>query len=286
MTNTFYTWDSFKKDFGRHMREACELYEQMMKGDGRENALARFDVSFDSDQEDKLAELRTALIERYDYEIGEIEPDDDRFVLNGAASPFPLTEENLMYWVLDMAALGLEFDAELSGYGAEMDGDDSSFPDLASEKEDEYFDAAMADYESGNRSAAIFNWSLAIAINPDNPDSYYSRAIVKNELHTWKAALRDYDKAIDLAPDYLAALLNRGSVKDENGDPKGAIADYDRVIAAGDDDLEQKAMAYFNRGNSKFQLKDAQGACEDWKQARELGADYANERIQQHCGDG
>ena len=42
-------------------------------------------------------------------------------------------------------------------------------------------------------------------------------------------------------------------------------------------------MAYFNRGNSKFNRDDKKGACEDWIRAKELGADYAQERIDDHC---
>lgn len=42
-------------------------------------------------------------------------------------------------------------------------------------------------------------------------------------------------------------------------------------------------MAYFNRGNSKFNIKDNKGACKDWNTAKQLGADYAIKRIEEHC---
>ena len=42
-------------------------------------------------------------------------------------------------------------------------------------------------------------------------------------------------------------------------------------------------MAYFNRGNSKFNKGDKEGACNDWTNAKELGADYAQERIDNNC---
>ena len=48
-------------------------------------------------------------------------------------------------------------------------------------------------------------------------------------------------------------------------------------------ELENKQQAYFNRGNSKFNLKDNKGACDDWKKALDLGADYAKERFDEHC---
>lgn len=42
-------------------------------------------------------------------------------------------------------------------------------------------------------------------------------------------------------------------------------------------------MAYFNRGNSKLQLSDQTGACEDWKKARDLGDEDANARLHEYC---
>jgi tetratricopeptide (TPR) repeat protein len=102
---------------------------------------------------------------------------------------------------------------------------------------------------------------------------------MKDKLHTWKAARRDYDKAIELAPDFTDAIVNRAANKDEAGEYEDAIADYTKVIEIKPDD----AMAYFNRGNSKLNLKDKKGACEDWNKAKELGAEYAEDRITELC---
>lgn len=105
----------------------------------------------------------------------------------------------------------------------------------------------------------------------------------KNELYTWKSALRDYDKAIEIAPDFASAILNRGTVKDENEDYIGAIEDYNKVLSFKELDIENQQSAHFNRGNTYFNLKNGEKACEDWKKAVELGAEYAKERIEKHC---
>ena len=42
-------------------------------------------------------------------------------------------------------------------------------------------------------------------------------------------------------------------------------------------------MAYFNKGNSEFNLGNKTRACENWKKAHELGAEYALERINEKC---
>jgi tetratricopeptide (TPR) repeat protein len=124
---------------------------------------------------------------------------------------------------------------------------------------------------------------LTIQIDPTDPNAYYSRAIVKNELYTWKSALKDYDKALEIAPKFVSALINRGGLKDENGDYQGAIADYETVLKLDKLEAEQKQQAYFNLGNTYFNLKDKKTACENWNKALENGAEYAKERINEHC---
>jgi tetratricopeptide (TPR) repeat protein len=146
-----------------------------------------------------------------------------------------------------------------------------------------YFDEGIDCYEKGDLSGAIFNWSLVIAIDPKDPNAYYSRAIVKNELYTWKSALKDYDKAIEIAPNFASALVNRGSLKDENGDYLGAIEDYEKVLQLDKAEIENKQQAYFNLGNTYLNLKNKGKACENWNKALELGADYAEERINEYC---
>ena len=82
-----------------------------------------------------------------------------------------------------------------------------------------------------------------------------------------------------MAPNFTDAIVNRAANKDEAGEYDAAIKDYTHVI-----ELEpENAMAYFNRGNSKLNKDDKSGACADWHKALELGAGYAQERIDQHC---
>ena len=198
---------------------------------------------------------------------------------NRDATEFPVDEENLRYWALDLYSKGYEFDCKLDGYGATANPNDQKFPDLGANLYEHYFELAMDAYNKKNLGMAIVHFSTAIKIKPGDPNSWYSRAIAKDQLHTWKAARRDYDKAIELAPDFTDAIINRAANKDEAGEYDDAIKDYSRAI-----ELEpQNAMAYFNRGNSRFNKSDKNGACEDWTKAKELGAQYAQERISQHC---
>jgi len=279
MPDRFFTQDAFHKGFGREMVSANDVYDARSKSGMKEYSLAQYDFIFIADQQDKLERLGKFLSENYGYTIRAVTPIEGLYELTGDATEFPVDEDNLMYWALDLYCKGYEFDCRLDGYGASGDPQDQQFTDLAPALYDQYFELAMDAYNKRNLGMAAIHFSTAIKINPNDPDSWYSRAIVKDELHTWKAARRDYDKAIELAPDFTSAILNRAANKDEAGEYQAAIDDYTFVIG-----LEpQNEMAYFNRGNSKLNLKDTKGACADWHKAQELGDDHAAERIAQHC---
>lgn len=282
MSNQFFTWEDFKECFGKEMDIADSVYAGMLKSGLKDFAYCNFDFHFQSDLENSLEKLGEFLQTQYKYQIKSLEKIDDLFELSGVAYDIPVTNDNLMYWALDMLKRSYEFDVKFEGYGAEVDNNRQ--PEFVESKEDYYFEKGMEDYREGNLSGAIFNWTIVNQINPKDPNVYYCRAIVKEQLYIWKAALRDYDEAIELAPDFLSAILNRGALKDDNGDHEGAIRDYDLVIQlAKDADLEDKKQAYFNRGNSKYNLEDQAGACSDWHRALDLGADYASDRINKYC---
>jgi len=279
MKDRFFTWKQFADGFGKEMVSASEVYERRKKDGIKDYAFATYDFVFISDSKDKLDSLGNFLAVNYGYKINETKKEDEYWELAGDATEFPVDEDNLRYWALDLYAKGYEFDCKLDGYGAMADPKNQNFPDLNITLYDHYFELAMDAYNKRNFGLAVINFSTAIKIKPGDPNSWYSRAIAKDELHTWKAARRDYDKAIELAPDFTDAIVNRAANKDEAGEYDEAIKDYDRAI-----ELEpQNAMAYFNRGNSKFNKKDKKGACEDWIKAKELGADYAQKRIDNEC---
>ena len=281
MANTFHTQSDFNDNFSKEMVSAMSVYEQRQKSGMKDNSLAVYDFVFISDAEQKLRSLGDFLSSNYNYQIKQVIQHDGYYEITGDSTNFPVNEENLLHWALDLYCKGYEFDCKLDGYGAMGDPNDQTFPDMDAERYDEYFDLAMAAYDRRNLGMAFIHFSTAIKINPNDPNAWYSRAIVKDELHTWKSARRDYNKAIELAPDFSDAIVNRAANKDEAGEYNDAVQDYTTVI-----ELEpQNAMAYFNRGNSKFNLKDKRGACEDWHRARDLGANYAQDRIDQNCNN-
>jgi tetratricopeptide (TPR) repeat protein len=240
MDNKFITWDDFVDGFGKEMVSAEDVYNNMVKSGLKENCFTKMHFTFISDKKENLQKLGEFLKTNYPYSVQEVKKYEDLWGINGETNEMPVTADNLMYWGLDMYKRGYEFDAALDAYGGLFDPIEPKYPDLDTSKADYYFDKGIECYNNGDLSGSIFNWSLTIAIDPEDPNAYYSRAIVKNELYTWKAALKDYDKAIEIAPKFASALINRGGLKDENGDYQGAIADYENVLKLDKIDIENK----------------------------------------------
>ncbi len=278
MKDRFFTTEEFNSGFGRNMVNATDVYEALIKNGLKEYSLRKFDFDFISDTKEKIDSLANFLKTNYGYTIHDIKREKDLWRFNADTKEFPVDDETILFWLVDLYVKGYNFDCKLDGFG-NLEPDEIIFPNLDKDQEDIYFNKAIVDFENQNYGSAIINWTTALKINPNDPNSYYSRAIAKNELYTWKAALKDYDKAIELSPSFTDAIVNRATVKDESGDYNGAIEDYNKAI-----EIDAKnSMAYFNRGNSKFNKGDKTGACQDWHKAKSLGADYAKERIDKEC---
>lgn len=279
MDNTFFTLEQFNENFAKEMVSASEVYERRKESGMKDYSLAKYDFVYISDDKGKLNSLAAFLQSNYNYSKLEIKKQKKHWELSGEATEFPVDEDNLLYWALDLYCKGYEFDCILDGYGAMGDPNNQGFPNMKENSSADYFNLAIDAYNNRNLGMAIVHFTTSIRIDPSDPDSWYSRGIAKDELYTWKSARQDYDKAIELAPDFVEAIINRAANKDNAGEYEDALKDYNKAI-----ELEpENAMAYFNRGNTKYNMEDRQAACEDWHKAKELGADYAQERIDDNC---
>ncbi|MGN7783671.1 tetratricopeptide repeat protein [Niabella sp. 22666] len=283
MEKKFFSWEDFSNGFGKEMVLAEDVFNSMKESGLKNGTLTKMDFTFISDQKEKLEKLSTFLAEHYPYSMERIQKPGNTWELNGQTNEIPITQNNLLYWALDMRKRAYEFDSFFDAYGGISNTTVPRFLALDSSKAADYFDKALQYYDEGNLSGAIFYWSLVIDIDSTDVNAYYSRAIVKNELHTWKAALKDYDKAIELAPNFVDALINRGSLKDENEDYQGAIADYETVLEFANIEIKDKQSTYFNLGNTYLNLGDKDKACEHWKIALSLGDDKAPDQLNKYC---
>src|SRR5437867_3908175 len=96
--------------------------------------------------------------------------------------------------------------------------------------------------------------------------SYYNRGNANYQKGNFSAAIADYTRAIEANPKYNKACYKRGVAKDAEGDRDGAIADYTRAI-----ELDPKyADAYRQRADVWAKSYQYESAIKDIQQAIEL----------------
>ncbi|WP_341837273.1 tetratricopeptide repeat protein [Chitinophaga pollutisoli] len=280
MAARFYSRDQFFQRMPQEIVLAADVYRRMTDSGWKENALAAFEVYFVSDDRARLEKLGYLLQDAYRMKVAGTRQSGGGIIELGAVTaPIPVSEENLLYWVMDMGIKGFEHDCRMDGYSTGTPPETQEFPDESPEKLAEYFETGLAAYDNRNYSDCAIRFTSAIRIFPENANAWYSRAIAKDALLLNAKARADYDEAIRLSPEFKEAYINRAVNKDEAGDYAGALADYDQAILL---DALNPAV-YFNRGNTRQRLGDQAGACADWTKARNLGAEYAEESLKTFC---
>ena len=115
----------------------------------------------------------------------------------------------------------------------------------------------------------LFNFLLLIstqATQAQEGKRYLDEGIQKAYEGNYKKAMRLFNKAIRKSPDYALAYYNRGHIKYELKDYYGSIADCSRAI-----ELDKTLTdAYFNLAISKFHLDKFREAIRDFDRAIEL----------------
>ena len=111
---------------------------------------------------------------------------------------------------------------------------------------EDYYKNGLEKYEIKDFAGALSDFTITIEMNPDMAEAYYSRGLLYGkEYHKYNKAIKDFTKAIKLKPDY--------------------------------------AEAYYNRGVTYRILDDLKNSCTDWKKAKELGFEDADELIEKYC---
>lgn len=279
MENTYFTWEKYVENWRNEVLNAMDLYESIESGKFPEYGLNFLDFTFVSDKKENLSNLSNSLSEKYNCSELKITKESGLYNLNGNTEKFPITEDNIIFWELSFYKEGYQFDSKLVGYGAFNDNEKVEFLDYSQEKEKFYYEKAVKSYRNGNLFGAIVNWNNTLKVNPDDYHSYYDLGYTKNELNMFSYAMKDYEKAIDINPQFYGAVVSRGTLSDEQEEYDIAIEYYDRAIKI----EPENPQAYFNKGNTYFNKKDLKKACNLWSKAKELGGEYAQERIDKEC---
>ena len=115
-------------------------------------------------------------------------------------------------------------------------------------------------YMLGDYKGAIFEYTQAIRLDPDDALAYRKRGRAKHNLGQYHAAIADYDTVIRLVPDNAYAYIKRGIAKRKLGQHRAAVSDCDTAIRLKPD----YSTAYLNRGNAKADLGQHFAAISDY----------------------
>jgi protein O-mannosyl-transferase len=126
-----------------------------------------------------------------------------------------------------------------------------------------YNTRGLANLDQGYISAAIQDFTNAVAIRPDFPETFYNRGNVYLKCQNYDAALNDYDKAILLGWSFVSAYYNRAIVKWHLHDYSGSINDCNKTIElspAYSEAYFQRALVHSDLGNIPQALSDYDSA--------------------------
>lgn len=127
-------------------------------------------------------------------------------------------------------------------------------------------------YKIKNYSAAIEDYSKAIALDPTNINTYLLRSYVYYLSGQQDLALQDLNDTVRLDPDSTNLLSNRADLKKNIGDFSGAIEDLSKAIQIDPNDYD----AYIERGKLYSEIIiDFQEAIADFDTAIRINPEVA-----------
>lgn len=130
---------------------------------------------------------------------------------------------------------------------------------------DKFEKKAIDAYRGKDFENAVYWYSRAISVSPDDAELYSERAVAYFHREMLKESLADMNKAQELQPEKPYRYSSRAYIKDALGDTAGAIADYKIAIELDPDDsvahnnlglLEEK-LGHASQAKAMFDLADA-----------------------------
>lgn len=115
---------------------------------------------------------------------------------------------------------------------------------------------------------ALNDYNKAVEIKSDFSDAYFNRGLINYNLQNIPEAIEDYTKAIEANNNNYQALNNRGNAFNLLGKYELALEDFSSSLK-----IMEHANTYFNRGLTKENLSDLEGAKEDYTKALEMQND-------------
>ncbi|MCZ4408107.1 tetratricopeptide repeat protein [Cryomorphaceae bacterium 1068] len=144
---------------------------------------------------------------------------------------------------------------------------------------------AIDAYTGKDFENAVYWYSRAISVSPDDAELYSERAVAYFHRKMLKESLADMDKAQEIEPKKPYRYSSRAYIKDAMGDTQGAVEDYRVAIELDPEDavahnnlglLEEK-LGHMAQAKAMFDLADALAKNES---GSDDPADYRPKNIQ------
>ncbi|MFT6998293.1 MAG: Flp pilus assembly protein TadD [Cryomorphaceae bacterium] len=144
---------------------------------------------------------------------------------------------------------------------------------------------AIDAYRDKDFENAVYWYSRAISVSPDDAELYSERAVAYFHRKMPKESLADMNKAQELQPQKPYRYSSRAYIRDSMGDTEGAIEDYKIAIELDPEDavahnnlgmLEEK-LGHMAQAKAMFDLADALAKNES---GSDDPADYMPKNIQ------
>ena len=113
-----------------------------------------------------------------------------------------------------------------------------------------YYERGNIQLDLGDASAAIDDYTQAIALDPGNARAFHNRGLALVALGQGDQALADYSEAIRLDPLYVRAYRNRLVLLEQRSDLAALAADY----------AQNGAAYHYREGSARYGLRDRAGA--------------------------
>src|SRR5205807_2466964 len=133
----------------------------------------------------------------------------------------------------------------------------------------DYFERALAAYESGDMQEAVADATRVIQIDDRYPGAHRLRGGARGRLGDLDGSWRDLD------PDDVVARMNRVTLRRHAGDHRGALEDCVRVTELAPKD----SNGWHECGVERAQLGDLEGARDAFDRSIDLDPKYATARI-------
>jgi tetratricopeptide (TPR) repeat protein len=134
-----------------------------------------------------------------------------------------------------------------------------------------YLNRGLAEFEKGDREAAVADFNATLALNPKSDKALNNRAVCYTYEGDQTAALRDFDEAIRLNPADSSYRVNRGVLKRDMGDLAGALRDFDAALKSG----PPSAKVLCDRGDTYWKRGDWPRAAADYEAALRADPGFA-----------